>query len=138
MSTRFRSILEANGLTGWQAIPVVLEVHGLADNREYSLLVVSGKTGPIDNLRSHRVILPPHTSGGKSSEGWRGLFFAAGTWDRSDFFVPQGTGYVCTTDRARMAVTKAGATNCLFEPLDQVETAHALAAILVTAVPPCP
>ena len=120
VSNRLSAILERENLTGWKAVPAVVEIEDALDDHAYSLLVVTGKSGRIDDSLSQRAILPP-PAGGKASDGWRGLFFPPASWDRSDFFVPESTGYICISDRARTAISQARATNCRFEPLNRVQ-----------------
>jgi hypothetical protein len=90
--------LKAAKLTGWKAIPVEIGGPGDREWPGYSVLWITGKSGPADPSRSvPRTVEKP---GGSFREHY-GFFFELDSWDGSDFFIPEGTTITGLTNRAR-------------------------------------
>lgn len=120
ISNRLRDVLTSQAITGWTAVPVGIDVETSNGGNGYSLLVVSGRSGPVDDSLSERTILsaPPD---GESSAGWRGLYFDPDSWDGADMFVPINSRFICLTRRAKDVYHSIDASNCRFERLDSIE-----------------
>lgn len=120
ISRRLTEALLSHSFTGWNSVPISIDAGGLSVKHPYDLLIVTGRSGPIDHSRSKRTILPA-PPGGRASTGWRGLYFAAETWDGTDVFVPANTGYVCVTGRVKTCLESLRISNCRFDQLDSFE-----------------
>jgi hypothetical protein len=120
LSRRAFEALSTNGMTGWEAQPVPVDLSGEHESVDYSLLVVRGRSGTIDNSLSRRAVLPP-PAGGRTMPGWKGLFFNDSSWDGADVFTPVDSGYVCVTWRVKDLFQAKGFTNMRFDSLAAVE-----------------
>src|SRR5439155_1741653 len=114
------AVLDGEGATGWRGLPV--EILGKKDEpiQGYALLVVTGRAGPVDDSRSARAVIPP-PPGGKAVSGWIGLYFDEDSWDGSDIFCLDKTGYVVLTERIKTAFERAKLSNFQFTPLTEVK-----------------
>jgi len=112
--------LSAARLRGLHAVPTPVEVRPGEELPGYSLLIVDGRSGPVDNALSTRAVLPPPT-GGRTLPDWKGLLFDAGSWDGSDVFTPSGSGYLCVTARVKELFEGERLTNASFTALAHVE-----------------
>jgi hypothetical protein len=117
---RTLEVLVTGGMTGWKAEPVPVELSGGHESPDYSLLIVLGRSGPVDNSLSRRAVLPP-PDGGQTMPGWMGLYFNDSSWDGTDVFTPMDSGYVCVTRRVKDLFQAAGLTNMRFDSLAAVE-----------------
>lgn len=120
LSRRVIKALSGDRLTGWEAVSVPVDVSDGQVSQDYSLLVVRGRSGPVDDSLSERAVLPP-PPGGRTMPGWKGLFFTESSWDGTDVFTPMGSGYVCVTRRVKDLLEARGFTNARFESLAAVE-----------------
>jgi hypothetical protein len=120
LSPRFHQLLRDHDFTGWTAHPAEVELRR-GERAEYGALAVSGRSGPIDDKRSERVVLPPAAPGGNEVPGLRGLLFDPRSWDGSDVFTPEGSTFVLVTDRVRDAIAAAGLTNVALERITEIE-----------------
>jgi hypothetical protein len=50
-----------------------------------------------------------------------GLYFDLKTWDGSDIFVPESTGYTIVTEQVKIAIEKAKFKNIYFKRLTEFE-----------------
>jgi hypothetical protein len=118
VSERVVGILREGNFTGWEVVPVELRDKAGDLMPTYYYLCVRGRSGPIDDHRSVKMdaIYP-----GGVFPAWVGLFFDEGTWDGSDFFVPEGTTFIVVVERLKRALEKAKVRNVRFKPLDQVQ-----------------
>lgn len=121
LSDRFVEVLRAGGFTGWGTFPVTLTTQGGKAIDGYHGLAVRGRSGPIDGALSESIVLPPPVPGGAAEDGRRGLYFHPETWDGSDVFVPEGSGYVIVTEAVADAMRAAEVTNIDLEVLSGVE-----------------
>jgi hypothetical protein len=120
LSGRTFEALSTSGMTGWEAHPVPVELSAGGDALDYSLLIVRGRSGPVDNSLSHRAVLPAPV-GGRTMSGWKGLFFNDSSWDGTDLFTPRDSGYLCVTQRVKKLFEAKGFTNMRFDSLAAVE-----------------
>jgi hypothetical protein len=99
--------LTEHGFTGWSTFPIRVEgllADGLAGYRGLS---ITGRSGPIDDGLSERVVLPPYVPGAPSMPHRKGFCPEPGSWDGSDLFVPEGTFFRCVTSSVRDALVSA-------------------------------
>jgi hypothetical protein len=101
VSPRMLDVLTDEGLTGWSTYPVEVTGPTAEQLDGYLGLWITGRSGPIDDRLTERVILPPSVPGAPSMPHYKGFCPAAGSWDGSDFFVPEDTRYTCVTSRVR-------------------------------------
>ena len=120
LSDRFVEVL--SGFTGWQTYAVVIVGRDGERVPGYHGLSVTGRCGRVEWERSERVILPAPVPGGRTTGGWRGLYFSPSSWDGSDIFVPNdGSTFVIVTDEVRAAAEDARLTNVRFARLTEFE-----------------
>jgi hypothetical protein len=118
MSERVVQVLRDGGFTGWDVIPV--ELRGKRGERlpTYYFLTVHGRCGPIDKSRSE-IFQKEYPAG--LFPRLRGLYFDPASWDGSDIFLPEGTGFKLVAAPVRRALMRAKVRNVWFERLDKFE-----------------
>jgi len=119
-SRRAFEVLSSAAMTGWEAQPVSVDLSEGRDSSDYSLLIVLGRSGPVDNSLSGRAVLPP-PAGGRTMPGWKGLFFDDSSWDGTDIFTPIDSGFVCVTRKVKELFEAKGFTNTRLDSLAAVE-----------------
>lgn len=121
LSPRTQQVLREGGFMGWKTYPIRVNARRSSLLDGYVGLVVTGRSGAIDDSRSERVILPPKTPQGQAIPAWRGLYFDPSSWDGNEFFVPSGTAHIIVGDAVRRAIEAAGLSNFRFTPLAEFE-----------------
>jgi|GEM_PF-1628152 len=118
-SNRILDAFSAAGVTGWEGAPVVVASKSRKPVSNYKLLVVTGRSGRIDNSLSVQTdwLLRGKPTGKKV---WKGLYFEDGTWDGSDVFAPSGTAHFIVTSKVKALLEREQATNIKLEPLSEV------------------
>jgi len=118
-SKRVLDAFAAAGVTGWEAVPVVVTNESDQPVSNYSLLVVTGRSGRIDNSRSVQTdwLLRGKPTGKKV---WKGYYFEEGTWDGSDVFAPLDTALFFVTSKVKAILEREHATNVKLEPVSEV------------------
>jgi len=119
VSDRFISVLDA--FSGWRMYPVDVYAKDGDLIRGYHGLAVTGRSGEIDDDLSPVMVLPPHTPGGEAMPHRIGVRFWPETWDGSDVFSPEGTGFVLVTQEVRDALTAATITGIELHRITEVE-----------------
>lgn len=121
VSPRFVQLLQELEATGWSTLSV--EITGAEGEaiEGLSLLVVTGRAGPIDRRRTRIVRVDPPVPAGAPTYSERGLFFEPSSWDGSDLFVPADTAVVAVRHRIKAAVEDRKLTNIRFIPLTEYE-----------------
>lgn len=107
--------LRHDRLSGWSTYPIRMTSSALPSR--FVGLSVTGRCGPLDYTHGPWVRRP-----GEPGRFLKGLSFPEGTWDGSDFVVPEGTLYVLLSERARACITKHDVANSLCIPSDEVLT----------------
>lgn len=123
VSYRVASLFRACKFRGWRTYEASLLARDklrAGDDGLY-ILGITGRSGPIDDALSERVIFPPPVPAGEPTPGLKGWFFDPATWDGSDLFRPEGSDAVVVTERVRDQLAALPTTNVTFERLDQVE-----------------
>jgi hypothetical protein len=117
LSRRFIAALERVCATGYDCMPVKIVDRIGIDIQGYSLLVVKGRSGPLDRemTRIERVS-PPVPNGADTYEA-RGWYFPPASWDQSDIFAPAKTSAVCVTERVYRELKASKLTNVSFTRL---------------------
>jgi len=118
-SNRVLNAFSAAGVTGWKAAPAIVTNSLGQPVPNYGLLIVTGRSGPIDNSRSVQADWLIH---GKTTakKAWKGLYFEDGTWDGSDLFAPLGSAFFFATSKVKDVLEREKATNVDLEPLSEV------------------
>jgi hypothetical protein len=120
LSDRAIRMLTEGQFTGWTTYPIeIRDAHG-GLVAGYRGLAVTGRCGPIQDSLSRIEVLPPPISTGKAMPHRIGLLFDPGTWDQSDVFTPEGTGFVFVTEAVRDAIAEAKLTNLDLRALTEV------------------
>lgn len=107
--------------SGWRPLPAVIVAADGAERRDFVVLCVEGRSGPIDDALSERVTLPPPVPGAPGGPGLRGLYFEPDTWDGSDVFAPEGSTLTFVTQDVGGAIERLKPTNALIEQLSEIE-----------------
>ncbi len=119
VSRRVLGILSAKGFSGWTTYLVTLRGKDGSILSGYYGLAVNGRCGTVDNSRSVR--FSKITPGG-TFVNWRGLYFAAESWDGSDLFMPSDAkGWIFVRREVKRALEAASVRNIVFTPLTQIE-----------------
>jgi hypothetical protein len=118
ISIRIANLFRTHDVTGWTTYPV--EVFGRKGEAlsGYLGFAVKGQGGSRDRSRSQIITKPAPTSKGQPRQVYRGLYFNKDQWDGSDVFWVQG---IVVTDKVRMILKTAKATNVALTPLPDVE-----------------
>ena len=111
ISSRLRELLSAHGFSGWSSVAAEVLLKDGSTRSDYSCLQVLGRSGPIDNDLSERIIQPPPVPGGNSAPGFRGLCFDPSSWDGSDVFTPEGYAGIFVVHRVVEALRAANVSN---------------------------
>ncbi|MEM7110013.1 MAG: DUF1629 domain-containing protein [Bacteroidota bacterium] len=121
ISTKMKTILEENELSGWKTFPVRVQDKKGNEVDGYFGFSITGRCGSIDYDKSD-VIKKSLVQGGPVSKYYKGLYVGLDEWDRSDFSMPKGTFHPIVTKKAMQAMKKAKLTNIRFEKLSEIET----------------
>lgn len=121
VSRRLLELLAEKSFTGWGSFPVQIAERGGHLVEGYEGFAVTGRCGPLDATRSQEAIRPPISPHGNAYPVREGLYFEESSWDGSDIFRPEGTGFVICTDAVRRCLTKSKMKNLRFEPLTEFE-----------------
>jgi hypothetical protein len=103
ISERVHKLLKDVGVTGWNSYEIVIE----GRNEKYYGFQVLGKCGELNR---------PKESGFVT-----GYEFESETWDRSDFFCPQGTLLIFCTERVTQLLTTNQITNIELKEIDTIQ-----------------
>jgi hypothetical protein len=119
VSDGFISVLD--GFSGWRSYAI--EVY---DPRGelipgYHGLAVTGRCGRIDDELSPVMVLPPPVPQGEAMPHRIGIRFWPETWDGSDVFMPDGSGWVLMTQEVRDALTGAKITGIELDRITEIE-----------------
>jgi hypothetical protein len=120
ISDKMKTVLEDNQLTGWQTFPIQIfdkkgnEIHG------YHGFSTLGRSGTKDYTKSE-IIEKQHIADGPFWKYYKGYQIDLGSWDGSDFFLPQGYRGTIVTERAAEAMKKAKLTNVVLENIADIE-----------------
>jgi hypothetical protein len=121
VSERFIQVLADNDFSGWTTYKV--EIYDDDGRRVpgYRGLAVTGRCGPIDADLSPVMPVPPPVPEGATLPHRIGIRFHPETWDGSEIFIPEGTGWVIVTQPVRDALTKAKITNITLTRITEIE-----------------
>lgn len=113
VSDRFREVLVRHDFRGWITYPVELYDKAGKQVSDYHALCITGRCGPVRRWRGFspsRILL---------MEG-RGLHVDARTWDGSDLFVPEKSGWLLVLEPVMQALRRATLSGLHFEPIREV------------------
>jgi hypothetical protein len=113
-------VLREGAFTGWTTYPVEIRDARGDLITGYRGLAVTGRCGAIQDSLSPIEVLPPPVPTGKALPHRIGLLFDPETWDRSDVFTPNGTGFVVVAQAVRDAIVAAKLTNLDLRPLTEI------------------
>ena len=117
MSPRLIDGFKAQSFSGWRTYPAHVEAN--AKGHAYFGLSITGRCGRIDHNQGEWL-----NRDDEPGRFLRGLFFDVQSWDGSDFFVPEGTLYICTRRRVRDYLEAASVKNIKCERLTDVLTSE--------------
>lgn len=121
LSPKVVEVLRKGGFTGWDVHSARIELKDGKRVDDHEALMVSGRSGPVDDALSETVTLPPPVPEGNEVPGLRGLRFDPSSWDGSDIFTPETTTFVMVTDAVREALEAVSPTNLRLERITEIE-----------------
>lgn len=121
ISKKFRDVLKRESLTGWTTFPAKVYDQVGKEIKGYAGLAVTGRAGPIDNMRSQKFLREPYVEGGPCIPCYRGMYFKDDEWDGSDFCMPQGRTSIIVTQRVKDALKELMIPNVEFRQLSTDE-----------------
>lgn len=121
ISNKVVKVLNQHGFKGWSTIPALVYSKQQEQIDGYHVLRVHGRCGPIDDSKSREVVIPPKSPKGKPRKGLMGLYFDQESWDGSDIFSPEGTGFVFVTEKVKLALEEAEVSNLIFKAITEIE-----------------
>ena len=119
VSDRFLGVLD--GFSGWRVYPVEVYDKDGELVPGYHGLAVNGRCGPIDDDLSPVMVLPPPVPQGEAMPHRIGIRFWPETWDGSDVFMPEGSGWVLVRQEVRDALTAAKITGIDLYRITEIE-----------------
>jgi len=117
LSDRMVLALSNGNFSGWSTYPVRVIGKDGQEILGYHGFSITGKSGPPDWSRSQRV--ERQVRGGI----WpylKGVYIDETTWDGSDIFIPEGTGYICIMEAVHEALKPLNLTNIEFQPISEI------------------
>ena len=105
ISDRFKTILDESGVTGWASYPIALFDKKGNKIKGYNGFSITGRAGKMQKFD-----LPPVEYG--YSAGADGYYFDIETWDGSDLFNTEGSGYIIATERFIKVLIENKITAC--------------------------
>jgi hypothetical protein len=120
VSPKVIAVLTDGGFTGWSTFPIEVEGPMRDQFTGYAGLSITGRSGPIDDSLSVRVILPPPVPYGRASPALKGQCPQPGSWDGSDLFVPEDTSFTCVTTAVRDALVTARVVGIALERMSEM------------------
>ncbi len=131
VSSRFKALYEAHGLTGIERFyePAVvvragrLKAEQLVDPPEYHVVQIHWNGANVNDLASE-VVRRPHPLGCSYCRGaivkMSHLIIDEETWDGSDIFIPRGkNGSIVVSERLGSVIRAYGLTNALLVPAEK-------------------
>ncbi len=113
VSDKVINAFKKNGITGWEAYPVLIHSKKYGDLTNYYAFYVTGVAEKAD-LNLCEIVDVIHPSGKPGKEG-RGYYFPLDSWDGSDIFYHRGTLHITVTERVKKLLESIRATNCNFK-----------------------
>jgi hypothetical protein len=113
VSDRFREVLVRHDFRSWITYPVELYDKTGRQVPDYHVLCITGRCGPVKYWRGfspRRILL---------MEG-KGLHLDPKTWDGSDLFVPEKSGWLLVLEPVMQALRGAKLSGLHFEPIREV------------------
>ena len=121
VSERLVTLLDTCRFTGWLARDAVIR-DGKSERRDYRVLLVTGRCGPILDEQNPIVEIPAISATGPYVRQRRiGFLLDPTAWDGSDLVRPDETGFVFVHERVRHALEAAGVSGVAFEKIMDVE-----------------
>jgi hypothetical protein len=119
VSQRFVDALRCHTVTGWSTYPI--ELHDKDDKiiDGYYGLIVTGRSGPIQNERARPTLV--RTPAGHMAKSWFGYYVDEASWDGSEIFVPQNTSFTFVVGRVKRLLEAAKLTNIALTSVTEIE-----------------
>ncbi len=121
ISEKIKSALEENSITGWKTYPAEVRNKKGKHIEGYSLLAVTGRSGPIDDAKGEVFLKDPPIPLGGRYKMKRGLYFDLAAWDKSDIFIPEGSLSIIVTAKVKKLLEKIKASNVWLRHVSDVE-----------------
>ena len=125
ISSKIKTLLEENKLTGWKTFPV--EVYDKKDNEvpDYYGFSVVGICAPLDYSKSE-ILEKQNVPNAPTYKVYKGVHVDTDSWDKTDFFCPTTTFEIIITKKAADILKKNKITNLALENLKDLETRASL------------
>ena len=120
ISEKMRGILEENQLTGWSTYPIKLLNKKGDELLGYHGFSVTGKCGSVDWSKAI-IVKRKLVQTGPLCQFYKGLYIGLGTWDKSDFFIPEDRLGIIVTSKAADVLKRNKLTNLELENLCDFE-----------------
>ena len=120
ISSKFKTILEENKLTGWKTFPV--KVYDKKDNEVpgYYGFSVVGTCAPLDYSKSE-ILEKQDVPNAPTYKVYKGVHVDTDSWDKTDFFSPGTTYHIIITKKAADILKRNKITNLVLENLKNFE-----------------
>jgi hypothetical protein len=113
-------VLSKSKLSGWSTYPVeVLKKNGRSWPNKYYGMSIKGRAGPIDMKRGVKETFK-ETDGRLTILSMHGLHFDTRSWDGSDFFCLQDSGFILVTKRVVEVLSREKLKGWKFRKLKDV------------------
>ena len=119
ISAKLKTLLQEKQVTGWTSFEIELLDKKEAEIKGYYGFSVTGKCGQVDESKSE--IIKKHFENGHTSYYRKGLHVGLDKWDGSDFFYPDGTSHLVTTQKIADILTGYKISNVQFRNLTEIE-----------------
>jgi hypothetical protein len=118
VSPKVQRALTRGGFSGWSTFPICVEGPMAESLAGYAGLAVTGRSGPIDDSLSARILRPGPS--GRPAPHRLGLYPEPDSWDGSDIFTPTDSSVVCVVELVRNALVEADVTGAVLDRMSDV------------------
>lgn len=119
ISTRLKTVLEENKLTGWKTIQIKLFDKNDDEITGYYGFCISGRCGPVDFSKC-TVVKRKYVESGPIVKDYIGLPIGLDQWDGSDFFLPARRLSTIITPKAADVLLKNKVSNLALTSLADI------------------
>jgi hypothetical protein len=120
ISQRFIELLEKNDITGWESYPIIIFDKEEKKVSGYVGFSVIGRSGAVDYTKSE-IFEKQLVPNGSKSKYYKGLYVGLDKWDGSDFFIPEDTLDIITTEKVMQIIRKYKISNVVLQSLANFE-----------------
>jgi hypothetical protein len=120
ISDKLQTLLEANKLSGWKCFPIRLFDKRRNEIFGYHGFSITGRCGPIDDTKASIVEKSEFTNG-PMRKFYKGLYIGLDQWDKTDFFITNGSLHVIITKKAANILKENKISNLIMVNLADIE-----------------